>query len=106
MSASIFQEAKIWLILTLDLSRDALHVYIGLTVFLGVALVFRLRLADWRPWFAVLLAALAGEAWDWIDDARFGHGHIYYGHVHDFVNTLFWPTMLLLLARYTKLLKR
>ena len=66
-----FQSVKLWLVGMLGLPRDALHIYVGLTVFLGFAALFRLPLRDWRPIAAALLAAIAGEAWD-LFDARGG----------------------------------
>ena len=106
MNDSIFQNAKVALILWLDVSRDTLHVYAGLAVMLGVAAIFRLSLRDWRPLAAVAVAALAGEAWDLIDDLRFGHKLDFDANWHDVSNTLFWPLILFLLARFTKVLKR
>lgn len=103
---SVFQDVKIWLILTFDLSRDALHIYIGLIVFLGAAALFRRSLGSWLPVSAAIAAAFAGEAWDWIDDAGLGREHVYYSQIHDLWNTIFWPAALFLLARFTMLLKR
>lgn len=103
---SAFQDAKLWLVATLGLSKDALHIGVGLTVFLLVAAIFRLRLSDWRPLAAVLLAALLGEAWDVYDTDRVGAPQVWAGNWHDIRNTLFWPLVLFLLARYTAVLKR
>lgn len=102
---SAFQDTKLWLVYTLGLSKDALHVYVGLTVFLLTAAIFRLRISDWRPLAAVLLAALIGEIWDIYDTARIGAPQVWAGNWHDIWNTLFWPTVLFLLARYTAVLK-
>ncbi|MBC7986838.1 MAG: hypothetical protein H7X93_09250 [Sphingomonadaceae bacterium] len=91
---------------TLDLSRDALHVHIGLAIYLGAALILRRGLGSWLPLLAVVVAALAGEAWDWIDDARRGYEHMVYRHWHDLVNTLMWPAVLFALARFTRVFRR
>ena len=103
---SAFQSAKIWLIGTLGLSRDALHVYVGLIVFLGFAALFRLPLRDWRPLAAALLVALAGEAWDLLDTRGAIDAREYRRSWHDLWNTMLWPTVLFALARWTKMLKR
>lgn len=103
---SIFQDAKIWLVDTLGLSKDALHIYVGLIVFLGTAVVFKLRLGDVRPLAAVFLAALAGEIWDIYDTSVIGAPQIFGDNWHDMWNTMFWPAALFLLARYTPVLKR
>lgn len=101
-----FQAAKLWLIENVHLARDALHIYVGLIVLLGAAALFRWPLKGWKPWAAVLVAALLGEAWDIWDRARIGVAQDHAGNWKDVWNTLFWPTMLTLLARYTRLLRR
>ena len=101
-----FQDAKTWLVELLGLSRDAMHVYIGLTVFLLVAILFRLQLRDWRPLAAVFLVAVAGEVWDLFERLRPDQAPFWAGNWHDLWNTCFWPLMLFLLARAPRLLKR
>jgi len=103
---SVFQETKLLLIDTVGLSKDALHIYVGLIVFFGTALIFRLPLRDIRPWCAVLLAALLGEAWDIYDTAVIGAPQIYAGNWHDLWNTMFWPTAIVVLARFTAVAER
>ena len=103
---SVFQESKIWLVDTIGLSKDALHVYVGLIVLFGMVIAFRLRLSDPRPLAAVLLAAIAGEIWDIFDTQMLGAPQTYDGNWHDIWNTMFWPTAVFLLARYTSVLKR
>lgn len=83
----------------LGLSRDALHIYVGLLVFLGVALLLRKPLRSWTPWLAAVGVAALGEVVDARDDGRWQAG----GSLHDFLNTVAWPTILLLLARFTRL---
>jgi hypothetical protein len=102
METSFVQSVKIAIISALDLSRDALHVYAGMAVFLGVAIVFRKPLRSFAPWFAVLVVACAAEALDAFDDLRaFGHWRAG-ASLHDIVNTVFWPTVLILLARFSR----
>ncbi len=103
---SPFQSAKVWLIELLGLSRDALHIYVGLTVFLLVALIFRLPLRDWRPLAAVFLVAVAGEIWDLFERLRPEQEPFWASNWHDIWNTMFWPLVLFILARMPKLLKR
>lgn len=103
---SPFQSAKLELIGLLGLSRDALHIHVGLAAMLGVAALFRLSLMDWRPLAAAVLAALAGELWDLVDHLGAGRSPDWGGNWHDIANTLFWPILLFLVARYTRLLRR
>lgn len=103
---SAFQTVKLWLVENAHLGKDALHIYIGLALLLGSALVFRWPLRSFKPWLVVAVAALIGEAWDMIDRGRMAIAQFPAGNVKDVWNTLFWPTVLTLLARYTKLLRR
>ncbi len=100
---SPFQTAKIYLSEATDLGKDALHVYVGLAVLLIVAIAFKRSLGDWRPLAAVALASVAGEIWDVIDTGRTPRFH---ANWKDVWNTMFWPTVLFGLARFTRVLKR
>ena len=103
---SDFQVGKLFLIHLTGLPRDALHIYVGLSVFLLAALLARRPLKDKLPILAALLVALAGEFWDLTDEAR-AHQPLAWGKSwHDIWNTMFWPAVLFLLARFTRLLKR
>jgi len=100
---SALQAVKLWLVDHVHLAKDALHVYVALTVFFGAALLFGWRLRSWRPWLVVAVVALLGEAWD-IRDRYVGHIPQNFGaNLHDVWNTIFWPSVILLLARRTKL---
>ncbi len=103
---SPFQSAKIMLSEATNLGKDALHIYVGLGVMLLVAIAFNRSLRDWQPLAAVLLAALAGEIWDVIDTFSHGGTPKWNANWKDVWNTMFWPTVLFLLARFTKVLKR
>lgn len=99
MEPSIYQILKYAVVDGTGLAKDALHVYVGLGVFLGTAVVLRRRLGSALPWLAALAAACAGEMFDMRDDLRtFGAWH-WQGSIHDLWNTLFWPTVLTLMAR-------
>lgn len=107
MSYGPFQSAKLWLGSVIGLSKDALHVYVGLTVFLLMALVFRLPLRDWRPISAVFLVAVAGEIGDLVERVGRDRDPFWAASWHDLWNTMFWPTMIFLLARFApRLLRR
>lgn len=101
-----FQSAKMWLVAQTGLPRDALHIYAGLFILLGFAALFRLSLRDWRPIVAVLAVTLAGEAWDLVDTNRRGRALAWANSWHDLWNTMLWPTILFLLARFTAVLRR
>ena len=99
MKTSAFQSAKLAIISAAGLPKDALHIYVGLAVFLSVAVILRRPLRSLLPWFAVVAVACAGELLDRRDDlATLGRWR-WDASLHDVVNTLFWPTVLLILAR-------
>lgn len=63
------------------------------------ALVFRRPLRSLIPWLAVLVVAVLLEMGDLRDNLMtMGHWD-WASSLHDVVNTLFWPTVLWLLAR-------
>jgi hypothetical protein len=103
---SPLQQAKLFIVDNVHLAKDALHIYVALALFLGSAALFRWPLKSWRPWLVVLAAALIGEAWDLRDSLVYGTRIELGGNLKDIVNTLFWPTALVLLARGTRVLKR
>lgn len=102
---SLVQALKLDIVAMTGLSKDALHVYFGLIVWLLAAALRRKSIATIQPWFMVLLAALVVEAFDAFDDWRSLGRWRMGASVHDIVNTLVWPTVLALLARYTRLLR-
>ena len=101
-----FQLAKLWLVENLGMAKDALHICVGLLVFLLAAAIFRLPLRDGRLLVAVLAAALAGEVWDLFDSWRAGRALRWDRNWHDVWLTLLWPAILFALARWTRLLRR
>ena len=103
---SPLQSAKLVILEATNLSKDALHVYVGLGVMLLVVLLFKKSLADWRPLAAVAVASIAGEIWDIIDTFSHGGSPSRNANWKDGWNTLFWPTLFFGLARFTRVLKR
>lgn len=103
---SALQHAKLFLVDAFDLAKDALHVHVGLLVFFAAAALLKAPIRTMRPLLAVLLVALAGEIWDLLDTWGEGRTPVYGRNWKDVWNTLFWPTALFLLARYTRLLRR
>jgi hypothetical protein len=101
-----FQQAKLWLGHTLHLEKDALHIYVALLVYLGTCLLFRWRAGQWKPWLCVLVAALAGEAWDLADSLRYDTPPDFGASLKDLWNTILVPTLLMVLARYSAVFSR
>lgn len=106
MSDSLLQAAKLWLVDSTGLAKDALHVHIALVLFLGSALLLRWPLASWKPWLLVLAVAVAGEAWDIRDSLASGRPILPAANWQDVWNAMLWPSAILLLARTTKLFQQ
>jgi hypothetical protein len=98
--ASLFEARKVSVIETTGLDKDALHIYFGMTLFLVVRLAWRGRGGWVAAWLAVLAMACGGE---WLDlTAEAGNAAIQpdTAHWHDIWNTMFWPTVLLIVGRW------
>ena len=81
-----------------SLGKDALHVYAGLILFIGVRLAWRRRGGWVAGWLLVLIVALAVE---WLDvRAELVEANLRPDAEHwkDILNTLFWPSVLLLVG--------
>lgn len=102
---SRFQQTKIWLMQISGLPKDALHIYVGLAVFLLAAALTRRPLRSWVPIGAVAAAAIAGEVWDIVETYRAGERIHWWRNWHDLWNTCFWPAVLFVLARFTRLVR-
>lgn len=77
----------------LHLSRDALHIHLGLAIYVTAILVFRRGPASILPWLAVLGFEFINEALDLFHEVDLS------GVIVDVVNTMFWPTVALIVAR-------
>ena len=98
--AALFEEHKLSIVASVGLGKDALHIYFGLALFLAVRLVWRRRGGGLIAWVAVLVMACGGE---WLDlQAEISRSAIQpdAAHWHDIWNTMFWPTVLLIVGRW------
>ncbi|QQR40080.1 hypothetical protein [Devosia rhizoryzae] len=81
----------------LHLSRDALHIHLGLGIYLVAMLLLRRGPTSWLPWLVLLAFELFNELLD-----TWHHGQIQVdvlGSTKDILNTMLWPTLLLIAAR-------
>jgi hypothetical protein len=106
METSAVQAAKLAIVGATGLSKDTLHVYVGLTVFLVSTWVLRKHVRSVLPLLIVVLVACAGEVLDMRDDIH-SLGYWRWGaSLHDIVNTSFWPFVLYVLLRRTSAFSR
>lgn len=101
MEVTSFQTIKLIILSVTGLSRDALHIYTGLIAMFGAALILRRPLRTVVPLVMVLLVSMLAETVDMYDDIAFRGYWRWNASLHDFLNTLFWPTLIFLMARYT-----
>ncbi len=99
MEISLVQAAKLALSSATGLSKDALHVYVALAVMLATAVLLRKSLGSALPWLSVVLVAIIGELFDWHDDLASLGVWDWRASLHDLLNTVFWPSVILLLVR-------
>jgi hypothetical protein len=106
MQTSPVETLKLAIVAVTGLSKDTLHVYVGLATFVLAALLLRKPARSIVPWLFVLAIAILGEIVDMHEDLRILAYWRWLDSLHDIVNTLFWPTVLLLLARFSKIFER
>jgi hypothetical protein len=105
MAMSTFQSMKHEIVQFASLSKDALHVYVGLGVFLLGSALAQKGVRSTFAILAVVALGVVGELLDARDDLRLHDHWRVMASLHDLVNTIFWPLMIWLLARYSRVMK-
>lgn len=106
METSTVQLIKLSIVSATGLSKDALHIYVGLAVFLLASILMRKKIRSFFPLIAVLAVAVLGEAVDMRDDIAWIGYWRWWASLHDVLNTLFWPFVFFCLARWTSFLRQ
>ena len=88
---------KIRLIDAVGLTNDALHIHGSMFILFGSAMVLRRRPDSVWCWLIVLVAELFNEYAD-LQGQSPGEATID-AAMHDLYNTMFWPTIILILGR-------
>ena len=96
MLVSLFADLKDVLSATLHLSRDALHVHVGLVIFLAGGILLRGPRRFQIAFLGLLALCLAGEVADLSGGWRDLRGPNWLGSVKDIFSTMFWPAIWLL----------
>ena len=102
----VWYEAKRFVEQASTLSMDALHIFVGAFLFLGLGLLLRRPISDPRPWLGVLFVTLLNEAADlWVEQwpspgTQLGEA------AKDVAVTMLLPTIILLTARHLPSLYR
>ncbi len=93
-------EFKFWIERVVGLDKDALHIYAACIIQIAAALLLRRSLAAKLPWLAVLAAVLINEWLDLHVEIWPDRWEQYRASIHDILNTMLLPTVLVLLVRY------
>lgn len=99
MAISTVQAIKLAIVSVTGLSKDALHIYVGLMVFFAAMRIFRRQVHRFMPLLAVFIVACCGEGLDMRDDLHSLGYWRWDASLHDVINTLFWPFVIALLMR-------
>jgi hypothetical protein len=99
IDTSSYQLAKIHIMNALPLSKDAVHIYIGLIVFFSAVILWKKGRILPSCLVPVLVVALGMETFDLVDDWR-SFGYLRWSaSFHDLLNTTFWPLIMVVLAK-------
>ena len=89
---------KIRLLDAVGLTNDAMHIHGSLLILFGSAMILRRRPDSVWCWLIVLVAELFNEYAD-LHGQGPGEATID-AAMHDLYNTMFWPTIILILGRF------
>jgi hypothetical protein len=88
---SPYQQFKNQVLTTVDVSKDSVHIYIGIGCFLISILVFRFAPTAYRTLLLGLVVSLVMEALDLRDNFRYRETTRALASVHDLLNTNLLP---------------
>lgn len=103
---SDYQNAKLIILSILEISKDAIHIHIGLIVFFAAVVLWRKGSFEARCLIPVVIVASLMEMLDLRDDYRSLDRlrmAAVTASIYDLLNTLFWPVIIVVLARMRKL---
>lgn len=104
METSAYQNLKLIILDALSLSKDAIHVHIGLLVFFLAVVLWRRGQLDILALLPVFLVAGGMEVLDLRDDLGSLGYMRWSASLHDLINTVFWPTLVVISSKW--LMKR
>jgi hypothetical protein len=95
-----YQEFKLIVVELTGLSKDAIHIYVGLFIFFATVTILKKGKFDSSALIPVFIVALLMEIIDLIGNYQMMDSMYWGNSIHDLVNTLFWPLAIILLARF------
>ena len=107
MYDSAFQDIKNSIVSFTGLEKDALHIYVGIGIFLLTSWLFKNSRYRWlMALLMVIIAACMGEVFDRHDQLIVDHHWYWQGSVHDILNTCFFPALFTILLSFTHFFER
>lgn len=100
MDIASFPALKLAIVNLTGLSKDALHVHVGLAIFFLSGALLRKPPHAWAPLGIILALAALGELLDRRDNILDIGYWLWDDSLHDMLNTLFWPSVIFALARW------
>jgi len=100
MDISPYQAFKAPILALFHLSKDAVHVHIGLMVLFVYVVIFKKTINSLRAIIPPVLIASVMEVLDLIDDKNSLGYFRWMSSLHDILNTLFWPLAIILLFKF------
>lgn len=98
-SPLLYNALKTDLSTLLGISKDALHIHLGLALFIGLVVILRRSPSSWLAWLIVLAFELANELMDFFHWHAGAWSFELGDSGKDLINTMVWPTVILILAR-------
>lgn len=95
----MYQDFKLTILSLTGLSRDAIHIYIGLFAFFSFIAFFQKGRIEPTALLPVILIALGMETIDMADSYNALSTLNWKDSAHDLLNTIFWPATIVLLAK-------
>ena len=97
----LWADLKDGIVFYTGLERDAVHVHAALLLYIAAMGIFRQSRRSRVPWLVVLAVELANEAYDFRHNLDMGSDMAFSLGLKDLWNTMLWPTVLLVVGRYT-----
>ena len=95
-----WHEGKLFIEHAIVINHDALHVIVGVLLWIALGLVVRRPLSSWYPWLWLLAVILWSETVDlWVEQWP-DPGHQYGEGAKDVLLTMFLPTVLMFAVRW------
>lgn len=99
MYTSWYQEIKLVIVNLTGLSKDAIHIYVGLSIFLIAAGILNKGKISYLALIPVFVLAGLMESIDLYDDYNSLGLFNWAGSGHDLINTTIWPVIIVILAK-------